>query len=118
MLRYAIPPHPKSPTPVKAPPPRSKRGGVGSPPPLPYEIGPAPGYLVPRCPCRGGGVIATRSREDSKFTKALGVSGAGGVGDRKVVLAGPTTNRSLGLYCFRGAGGRGLAYALCRGRQA
>ena len=50
MLRYAIPPHPKSPPPppVKAPHP-SKRGGVGRRPRLPYEIGPAPKKLENTC---------------------------------------------------------------------
>ena len=77
------------------------------------------GYLAPRYPCRGRGVIATRLREDSRFTEALGVSGVGGVGNRKVVLAGRTT---LGVTAPRDCtvfglgGGRGLAYTLCGGR--
>ena len=39
----------------------------------------------------GGGLIATKLSEERRFSDALGVSGVGGVGDRNVVLACPTT---------------------------
>ena len=43
-------------------------------------------YLVALVGEGGGrGLMATRSRKDKRFTDTLGISGVGGIGDRKVV---------------------------------